>query len=291
MTINSKLSAFLRVLFTMIITAVATVLVVILWQEYMDNTWTRDGRIRVDTVKIAPDVSGLIEELYVEDNQFVHKGDPLFQIDKKRFEENLAHARSLVNKYKAQYDIKKITYKRRMNVKNEIVSQEEHDIAKYQLKIAYAQYKHSLVDAKKATLDLRRSSIYAPNDGWITNLLLKKGDYVHTGAKVLAMIQDKTFWVNGYFEENKIPNISIGDKAIIRPLGTDFKIKGHVQSIARGITDRDNALGGQLLANINPSFTWVRLAQRIPVRIHIDTVPSGFTLRAGTTCSIKLMQD
>ncbi len=288
MSIDSKLAGLLRVLFTMSITVVATLLGVVLWQEYMDSTWTRDGRIRVDTVMIAPDVSGLVSKMFVKDNQYIHANDMLFQIDKKRFQENLAKAQALTQKFKAQYDIKNITYRRRLGVDNEIVSQEEHDISKYQLRVAKSLYDQALADEKRADIDLSRSSVYAPSDGWITNLLLKKGDFVHVGQKAVAFIKDKTFWVNGYFEENKIPSISIGDKAIIRPLGTDFEIIGHVQSIAKGITDRDNALGGQLLANVNPSFTWVRLAQRIPVRIKIDKVPEGFILRAGTTCSIKL---
>jgi len=288
MHINSKLAGLLRVLFTMSLTVVATLLSVALWQEYMDNTWTRDGRIRVDTVMIAPDVSGLVSQMFIKDNQYVHENDIIFQIDKKRFQESLAKSQALTQKFKAQYDIKNIIYQRRLSVDNEVVSQEEHDISKFQLRVAKSLYDQALANEKQAKTDLARSSIYAPSDGWITNLLLKRGDFVHVGEKAVAFIKDKTFWVNGYFEENKIPAISIGDKAIIRPLGTDFEIIGHVQSIAKGITDRDNALGGQLLANVNPSFTWVRLAQRIPVRIKIDKVPEGFVLRAGTTCSIKL---
>jgi multidrug resistance efflux pump len=179
-------------------------------------------------------------------------------------------------------------FDRRFMVNNDVISKEEHESAQYKLEIAKANYDKNLSELNIAKLNLQRSSVISPEDGWVTNLVLKNGDFINRGENSLAVISDNSFWVYGYFEEHKIPLIKEGDLANIQPLGTDFILKGHVESIANGITDRDNDFGKRLLANVNPSFTWVRLAQRIPVRIYIDEVPKDFILRAGTTCTIKI---
>lgn len=179
-------------------------------------------------------------------------------------------------------------YLKRSKSDNSIVSQESKDNAKYQKMIAKEELNSAIAQLDTAKLDLQRSTVYASENGWVSNLLLKKGDFIKIGESHLSIISEKSFWVYGYFEENKISQIKIGDQAIMNPLGTNFIVKGHVESISNGITDRDNHLGGQLLANINPSFSWVRLAQRIPVRITIDSVPKNLNLRAGMTCTVDI---
>lgn len=285
---NSKLIKFFRFVITFSLFILAVFLGLKLWHNYMNTPWTRDGRIRADTIIISPDVSGLVEKVYVKDNQFVKKGDLLFQIDKKRFIEDITKLEALCKVQKVEYEMLKKQFDRRFMVNNDVISKEEHETALYKLEIAKANYDKNLSELNIAKLNLQRSSVISSEDGWVTNLVLKNGDFINRGENSLAIITDNSFWVYGYFEEHKIPLIKEGDLANIQPLGTDFILKGHVESIANGITDRDNDFGKRLLANVNPSFTWVRLAQRIPVRIYIDEVPKDFILRAGTTCTIKI---
>jgi RND family efflux transporter MFP subunit len=285
---NNKLIKLLRFVITFSLLVLAIFLGLKLWHNYMNTPWTRDGRIRADTIMIAPDVAGLVEKVYVKDNQFVKKGELLFQIDKNRFIEDIKRLEAVCKVQEVEYKMIKKQFDRRFMVNNDVVSKEEHEIAQYKLEAAKANYDKNLSELNIAKLNLERSSVFSPEDAWVTNLVLKNGDFINRGENTLAMISNNSFWVYGYFEEHKIPLIKEGDMATIQPLGTDFVIKGHVESIANGITDRDNDFGKRLLANVNPSFTWVRLAQRIPVRIHIDEVPKDFILRAGVTCTIKI---
>lgn len=278
---NNKLIKFLKFAITFFVLVIAIFLGLKLWHNYMNTPWTRDGRVRADTIIIAPDVAGLVDKVYVKDNQFIKKDELLFQIDKQRFIEDITRLEALCRIQRIEYEMLKKQFDRRFSVNNDVVSKEEHEISK-------ANYDKNLSELNVAKLNLERSSVVSPEDGWVTNLVLKNGDFINRGENSLSIISNNSFWVYGYFEEHKIPLIKEGDSAIIQPLGTDFIIKGHVESIANGITDRDNDFGKRLLANVNPSFTWVRLAQRIPVRISIDEVPKDFTLRAGVTCTIQI---
>lgn len=277
-----------RYLITLSIVGIAIFLGLKLWNNYMNSSWTRDGRVRAEVVMIAPDVSGLVSDVNVVDNQFVNKGDLLFQIDKVRFEHALAEARALKQIKKAEYEMRENQYTRRAGLSDEVLSEENRNDAKLEVAIAKAKYEETLIREETAELDLERSSVKAPSDGWISNLLLRKGDYVKTGESHMAMIKKDSFWVYGYFEENKLSLLHVNDKAQMYMLGTKYIIQGHIESLASGISDRDNVTDQRLLANVNPTFTWVRLAQRIPVRIHIDSVPDGFVLVAGMTCSVSI---
>lgn len=285
---KNKIVQLLRYIITFSVVTIAIVLGMKLWQNYVDSPWTRDGRVRADITLIAPDVSGMISKVYVKDNQYVKKDDKLFEIDKKRFEANLQRAQSIVQIKKANYLMKKAEYDKRIKGDDSIIPKDVKDDAKYNLLMAKEELNEAISKLDITKLDLQRATVYAPTSGWINNLLLKKGDFIKQGESHISMLNENSFWVYGYFEEHKLTKINIGDEAIMNPLGTDFTIKGHVQSIATGITDRDNNIGKGLLANVNPSFTWVRLAQRIPVRIAIDEVPKEYTLRAGTTFTIEL---
>ncbi len=114
-----------------------------------------------------------------------------------------------------------------------------------------------------------------------------KGDYAAAGAPKLAVIDAHSFWVYGYFEETKLPHVQVGAAAEMR-LMSGQTLRGHVESIARGIYDRDNPQSRELTADVNPTFNWVRLAQRVPVRIALDPLPEGLLLAAGTTCTVVL---
>ncbi|WP_320033526.1 efflux RND transporter periplasmic adaptor subunit [Halarcobacter sp.] len=285
---NKTIIKLIRYLITFAIVAVAIVLTVNLWNNYIDSPWTRDGRIRADITLVAPDVEGLVSKLYVKDNQYVKKGDKLFEIDKKRFEAEVFTLESIVKAKKANYNMKKAKYEKRIKASDSIVPKDVKDDAKYSLIMAKEDLNESKARLDLAKLDLQRATIYAPTNGWVNNLLVKEGDFVKVGQSHLSILNENSFWVYGYFEEHKIPKIKVGDKAVMKPLGTDYVLKGHIESIASGITDRDNDRGSGLLANVNPSFTWVKLAQRIPVRIAIDEVPEDYILRAGVTCMIEV---
>jgi len=285
---KNKFSKLLRFVITFSVVSLAVFLGILLWDNYMNSAWTRDGRVRADVVMVAPDVGGLVSRVAVIDNQFVRKGDLLYQIDDVRFHHALNAAEAIAQTRKAEYEMKKHQSARRSAADNETVSAENRDDALYDAQMAHAKYEEAIAQVETEKLNIERSAVRAPCDGWVSNLLLRKGDYVQAGEKRLAIITQGSFWVYGYFEEHKLSLIHVGDKAEMKMLGTKFVVKGHVESIARGISDRDNTTDGRLLANVNPIFTWVRLAQRIPVRIHIDKIPKGMELSAGMTCSVSI---
>ncbi|MFL9709625.1 efflux RND transporter periplasmic adaptor subunit [Methylobacillus sp. Pita1] len=276
----------LRISLTLVIVLAAVVLGHLLWVRYMDSPWTRDGRVRADVVNIASDVSGLVTEVVVRDNQFVKKGDLLFRIDAERYHHTLEEAEARLEQRKINLALKRGQSTRRAMLDDQVISREDREDSDLITLAAKADLDQAHAELGHAKLDLKRTEVRAPVDGWVSNLLVRPGDYAQAGEAKLALIDQKSYWVYGYFEEHKLALIHVNDPAEIRMLGTDFVLHGHVESIARGITDRDNPTDVRLLANVNPSFNWVRLAQRVPVRIHIDDVPENAVLVAGMTCSV-----
>jgi RND family efflux transporter MFP subunit len=282
------LKRLFRILITLALAALAVFLAQKLWVRYMDSPWTRDGRVRADVVNIAPDVAGLVDKVAVRDNQFVHHGDVLFQIDPEHFRHAVAEARAVVEQRKAALQMKRNQAQRRASLDDEVISRENREDTDLGAVVAKADYEAALASLEKAELDLARSTVRSPVDGWVSNLLVRPGDYAQIGVPKLAVIDQHSFWVYGYFEEHKLPLVHVGDVAEIQLLGTGRLLQGHVESIAMGITDRDNPTDVRLLANVNPSFNWVRLSQRVPVRIHLDKIPRDLTLVAGMTCSVVI---
>ncbi|MCG5076998.1 HlyD family secretion protein [Paraburkholderia tagetis] len=270
---------------TAIIFAVAILVGRVLWVHYMDEPWTRDGRVRAEVVNIAPDVSGAVVELPVRDNQFVHKGDLLMQIDPSHYQIAVEQAQAAVAARKAELTMKQDDARRRADMDSQVVSQESRENASHTANSAQAQYQQALAALDAAKLNLDRTRVISPVDGYITNLQVFQGDYAIAGQAKLAVVDSHSFWVYGYFEETKLPHVKVGNKADIK-LMSGGTLEGHVESISRGIYDRDNPQSRELLADVNPTFNWVRLAQRVPVRIHIDKVPDGMILSAGTTCTV-----
>ena len=256
-----------------------------LWVHYMDEPWTRDGRVRAEVVNIAPDVSGAVVELPVRDNQFVHKGDLLMQIDPSHYQIAVEQAQAAVAARKAELQMRRDDAQRRADMDSLVVSKESRENATHTASAAEAQYQQALAALDAAKLNLERTRVVSPVDGYVTNLNVYGGDYAIAGSAKLAIVDSHSFWVYGYFEETKLPHVRIGDKADIR-LMSGGTLKGHVESISRGIYDRDNPQSRELLADVNPTFNWVRLAQRVPVRVKIDSVPDGVLLSAGTTCTV-----
>ena len=279
-----------RVITTLVVVAIAAVLVVALWNAYMISPWTRDGRVRVNVVDIAPEVGGTVVQLLVHDNEYVHKGDALFAIDPARYRLAIASAQAQVASAGEQLRLRQSDVRRRQGLSG-IVSAEEQEQFRSQSAVA-----QSSVDAAQASLDtaklnLQRAVVYAPVNGFVTNLLLRVGDYASTGAARIALIDADSFWIYGYFEETKLARVHVGDPARIRLMGYPALLAGHVESIARGINDQNGMGDREGLQDVNPVFTWVRLAQRIPVRVHIDAVPPGIVLAAGMTASVAVGEE
>jgi multidrug resistance efflux pump len=280
-----------RVILTLFVMISATILGWDTVHYYFFSPWTRDARITADVVTVGPDVSGYVAEVDVRNNQFVHKGDVLFVIDQDRYRLALADAEATQAARLAQMKMLQSQLERRQKLKEGIViAAEDLDNARRQAESATAQYSESSASRDVAALNLERTEVRASVNGYVTNLTLTKGSYASQGKAVLALIDSDSYRVDAYFEETKIPRITLGMPADIQLMADAPLIKGKVESIARGITDQDNKDGPQLLASVNPTFTWVRLAQRIPVRIRLTDVPAGVLIAAGMTCTVIIKE-
>ena len=282
-----SVSKIIRVILTLVVVAVALILGMTLWNTYMVAPWTRDGRVRAYVVKIAPEVSGTVVQIPVLDNKFVHKGDPLFVIDPVRFRLAIDEAQARLDSAQADQALQKRNASRRKNLEG-IVSTEEKEDYNTKVRIAQANVDSAQSSLNTARLNLQRSILYSPVNGYITNLNLRVGDYVNAGQSYLSVIDADSYWVYCYFEETKMWGIHVGDVARIKLMGYKQILPGHVVSIARGINDKNADPDGFGLQNVDPIFTWVRLAQRIPVRIHIDHIPDTINLSAGMTATISV---
>ena len=151
---------------------------------------------------------------------------------------------------------------------------------------AAAAYQVALANLNQARVNLRRTEIRSPVNGYVTNLLAQLGDYANVGENLISLVDADSYWVDGYFEETKLPRIKVGDPARVYLIGESSVIDGHVESIAGGIADRERQGSEDLLANVNPTFSWVRLAQRVPVRIALDHVPPNVRLVTGRTATV-----
>jgi RND family efflux transporter MFP subunit len=275
-----------RVLVTVLLLMVALWIGRMAWNQYMQSPWTRDGRIKADIINVSADVSGNVIDVPVRDNQLVHKGDVLFTIDNARYTEALAQAEAMLSAQKTSQAQRSKEANRRASLDSSIVSTESRETADFAVSAAGAQYQAALAARNLAKINLERTVVRAPATGYITNLNVFAGSFATVGAPKLAIISSETFYVVGYFEENKLFLMQQNDPVDITLLGDDQIMHGHIESVAHGITDRDVTSGHELLADVNPTFNWVRLAQRVPVRIDIDQIPAGRSLVAGTTCTI-----
>lgn len=270
---------------TLLILGLAVLLVRTLWLHYMDAPWTRDGRVRADIINIAPDVAGLVVEVAVHDNQRVAVGDLLLRIDPAHYRMAVQQAEALVAARKATLAMRQVNARRRAEMDDLVVSRESREDAGHLSAIALAEYQQALALLDAARLDLQRTEVRATAAGYITNLSVFEGDYASTGEPSMALVDGDSFYVNGYFEETRLPRIRPGAPVEMRMMSGE-RLRGHVDSIARGIYDRDNPQSRELTADVNPTFNWVRLAQRVPVRIHLDEWPAGLQLAAGMTCTV-----
>lgn len=261
-----------------------------LWVHYEIDPWTRDGRVKANVVQVAPDVSGLVTQVPVLDNQDVKAGDVLFEIDRARFQLAYDQAQASVKAQDVAHEQALRDAKRNRSL-GQLVAAEALEQSQTRVQQTEAALAQVQVQLNIARLNLDRSRVLASTDGRVTNLDLRVGSYATAGRPVMALVDANSFYVEGYFEETKLPRIHTGDPVTVTLMGEDRKIQGRVDSIAIGIADRDRSTSANLLPNVNPTFNWVRLAQRIPVRIKLEHVPEGVRLVAGQTATVAVTAD
>lgn len=276
---------FFSLLATLLVLGLAIFIGRQLWVHYMQTPWTRDGRVRADIINVAADVSGYVTAVPVRDNQRVRKGDVLLQIDPAHYRLAVKQAQALVASRKAAWEMRKVNASRRADLDELVISKESREDSSNVAASALADYQQAEARLEAAQLNLDRTRVLATVDGYVTNLNVHVGDYARVGEAKLAVVDEHSFWVYGFFEETKLPHVHVGDPAQLQMMSGET-LTGHVESISRGIYDRDNPQSRELIADVNPTFNWVRLAQRVPVRIQLDPVPDGMLLAAGTTCTV-----
>ncbi|CAN5328856.1 HlyD family secretion protein [soil metagenome] len=279
-----------RVVVTLLLVALAVWAALRLWDHYELEPWTRDGRVRANVVQIAPDVSGLVTAVPINDNQSVTAGSLLFDVDHARYELAVRRTRAAVEAQRTVLAQSQREYQRNVEL-GTLVSQELREQTRMRSDQARAGRSEAQVALAAAQLDLERAQVRAPIDGMITNLDLRLGGYATAGHPALALVDVKSIYVEGYFEETKLPRIHAGDRVRVTPMGGQQVLGGTVDSIVAGIADRDRSTSANLLPSVNPTFNWVRLAQRIPVRVRLDPLPEGVSLVAGQTVTVQIVED
>ncbi len=277
----------LRYLATGVLVAAALVAARYGWRVYVTSPWTRDGMVRVQVANVAPQISGQIVDVRASDNQHVHKGDILYVIEKFDFQVALDNAKATMLNREADFAVKKAQNARRAALTTLSTSIEEKQVYDGNAKMADAALASAKAALSQAEINLQRTEVRSPVDGYVTNLLMRVGDYTRAGTPNISVIDENSYWIDAYFEETKLANIHVGDAAEATLLGYEVPINGRIESITGGISAANATNSTQGLPNVDPIFTWVRLAQRIPVRIKIEQVPNDVPLIAGMTCSVS----
>ncbi|MCF1471891.1 efflux RND transporter periplasmic adaptor subunit [Agrobacterium vitis] len=279
-----------RVAVTLVVVVAALFAGYHLWVYYMEEPWTRDGRVRADVAEIAPDVTGSVSEVLAKDNATVRKGDVLFKVDAKRFELALEQAQADLDQAKSSLD-EAVRERQREERLGDSASAQARDKAVSAEEQAQASYNKALASRDVAKLDLDRTEVKSTVNGTVSNFSLQVGDFVNRGTATVAVVNTDTLRVEAYFEESKLQRIREGDRASVRIMGQKTVLTGRVESMATGIQDRERDSSSGLLVNITPTFNWVRLAQRVPVRIHLENVPEGTRLISGLTATVDIQPE
>jgi multidrug efflux pump subunit AcrA (membrane-fusion protein) len=218
-----------RYVITGITVLIAFLLAYALWWHYLRSPWTRDGRVRAEVVNVASQIAGQVTQLYVLDNQTVKKGDPLFEIEPVDYKLALDQAEATVQSRQLDLTIAQQDSERRQKLGIEAVSAEERNTSKSNAQVALAAYQAAVATRDQAKVNLGRTKILSPVNGYVTNLTLRVGDYATPGQTKLTLVDSDSFWIVGYFEETKLPRIHEGDYAHIRLMGWHQEIAGHVE--------------------------------------------------------------
>ncbi|EFR1026884.1 p-hydroxybenzoic acid efflux pump subunit AaeA [Salmonella enterica] len=283
-TLTRKLS---RTAITLVLVILAFIAIFRAWVYYTESPWTRDARFSADVVAIAPDVAGLITHVNVHDNQLVKKDQVLFTIDQSRYQKALAEAEADVAYYQVLAQEKRQEAGRRNRLGVQAMSREEIDQANNVLQTVLHQLAKAQATRDLAKLDLERTVIRAPADGWVTNLNVYAGEFITRGSTAVALVKKNSFYVQAYMEETKLEGVRPGYRAEITPLGSNRVLKGTVDSVAAGVTNASSTSDAKGMATIDSNLEWVRLAQRVPVRIRLDE-QQGNLWPAGTTATVVI---
>nr|WP_274389247.1 HlyD family secretion protein [Paraburkholderia tagetis] len=276
-----------QILLTLIVVVVAALVLWRIVNYYMFSPWTRDGRVRADVIQVAPDVGGLITSVDVVDNQPVKQGQVLFVIDQARYSLALRLAQAALENRQAALTQAKREYARNLGLGN-LVASETLEESRTKVDQGQAAVADAQVQVDTARLNLQRTTIVSPVDGYLNDRAPRVGEYVTAGRAELSVVDMHSFRVDGYFEETRLHGIHIGQPVEITVMGEPRALRGHVQSIVAAIEDRDRQQSANLLPNVNPAFSWVRLAQRVPVRVALDEVPDDFRMIAGRTATVAV---
>jgi len=276
---------------TLSVALVAIVMALVTWDYYVTAPWTRDGNVRVQVASVAPQISGQITQLRVEDNQYVRKGDVLYVIDPFDYEVALRSDKAQEEQKAADLQVKELASRRRLRLTDLATTPEEQQKFTGDAVQAKGAFEAAQQQVAQAEINLIRTQVRSPVNGYITNLQMRVGDYAHAGSANISVIDTDSFWIDGYFEETKLARACIGDRVEAKLMGYTAPILGHIASVARGINVTDAQSGVQGLPNVNPVFTWVRLAQRVPVHVAIDRVPVGVPLVSGLTATVTVEEN
>src|ERR1700680_1695754 len=273
---------------TLLILVLAGLAALVIWDSYVTAPWTRDGSVRVQVANIAPQVSGQITEVRVVDNQYVHQGDVLYVIDPFDFQVALDTDKAQLRQKAADLQVKQVQAERRQHLSNLATTPEEQ-----QLYVGNAIQAQAALDAAQqqvaqADINLKRTQVRSPVNGYVTNLLMRVGDYARAGTNSISVIDADSYWIDGYFEETKMAHVCVGDRAEAALMGYRDPIVGRIETVTRGISVSNATPSTQGLPNVDPVYTWVRLAQRVPVRIKITDVPAGIPLVSGMTATVTI---
>ncbi len=274
-----------RFAITIILVIVAVLLIFRAWVFYTESPWTRDAKFNADVVAIAPDVSGLITDVRVRDNQLVKKDQVLFVVDQPRYQQAVNEAEADVAYYQALVSEKRREATRRNQLGVSAMSREAIEQANNDYQTTEHQLAKSVATRDTAKLDLERTVVKAPSDGWVTNLNVYRGEFITRGSTAVALVQQHTFYVLAYMEETKLDGVRPGYRVEITPLGSNRVLYGTVDSIAAGVTNSSSTVDSKGMATIDSNLEWVRLAQRVPVRIQLDQ-QQGNLYPSGTTATV-----
>ncbi|MGC0942649.1 p-hydroxybenzoic acid efflux pump subunit AaeA [Pantoea agglomerans] len=276
-----------RYAITILLVIIAVVIIFRAWVFYTESPWTRDARFAADVVAISPDVTGLITEVPVHDNQLVKKGDTLFVVDRPRYQKALDQAQADVEYYQALVSEKRREAGRRNQLGTSAMSREAIEQSNNDLQTSEHQLAKSVATRDLAKIDLERTTVKAPSDGWVTNLNVYQGEFITRGSVAVALVQEHSFYVLAYLEETKLHGVEKGFRAEVTPLGSNIVLRGTVDSVAAGVTNSSSSVDSKGMATVDSNLEWVRLAQRVPVRIRLDQQP-GNRFPAGTTATVVI---
>jgi RND family efflux transporter, MFP subunit len=284
---NRLTATLVRSAATIVIVVAAVLVAVWMWNHYERSPWTRDGRVRADVVRVTPDISGLVTSVAVRDNQAVKAGDLLFVLDRPRYALALEQAEAQIASARATLGQARRESARDLAL-GDLVAAESHEQNVARVATAQAALAEAMSARDAAALNLKRTQVVASVNGVVTNLDLHAGDYLAAGKQAMALVDRDSLRIEGYFEETKLPLVCIGAPVTVRLMGEAQDLHGRVDSIAYGINDSSRSDSGNLLPTVEPTFSWVRLAQRIPVRVKLTKVPADVKLIAGRTATVTI---